>query len=100
MKVKDTVAIDPSIKLTQEGVIGLIRLAASEGHRVRARSDAPGLMHLALTRSLLLPRDGPVVRPRWLAPRAPPGTVIPVIALNVKVRRVSTPECLGPVVIW
>ncbi len=91
VKVRDTMAIDPSIKLLLEDVIGLMRLTASEGHRVRARSDASGPMHLAAMRSPHLPCDGLVVRPRPMAPWAPPGTMFPAVALMIKKGVVSTP---------
>ncbi len=97
--VWDMMAIDPSIKLSPQDVIGLMRLTASEGCEVLARSDALGPMHPPAMGSQLLPCVGLVVRPHRMAPRAPPGTIPPAIALMVGIGVVATPTGLRLVVI-
>ncbi len=58
------------------GVIGVIRPAMTEGLTGRVRAADPGPMPMAnATGPLLLPSVA-VVRPRLMAPRVPPGTVV------------------------
>ncbi len=71
------------------GVIGMIRPAMTEGLTGRVRAADPGPMPMANAMGPLLLPSVAAVRPRLMAPRVPPGTVVAMRMLLV-----VTPACL------